>query len=76
MNTILTLVESGGLVAFAVVIWFELRLFRTGLTKAVSDIGQRQVAIMERQKVIADGIDEKLKPKLKEVSLELGINSH
>ena len=51
---IATIIESGGVVALAIVVWFELRGFRKDLVTVMKDINGSQQKVSEQQAVILE----------------------
>jgi hypothetical protein len=46
MDVVARLVDGGGAVALAVVIWWELRQFRKDMTAAVTSLAEKQAAVV------------------------------
>lgn len=57
MDIVAKIIESGGAVALAVVIWAELRLFRKAMVDAMTSMVEKQTQIIERQKVVMEHLD-------------------
>ncbi len=56
LSEFLKIIDAGGAVALAIVIWYELRLFRVSMTKALGDLALDQARISERTRVIEDRV--------------------
>lgn len=51
------LIESGGVVALAAIVWLELRGLRKDLVGILTKVNDRQHSILERQLVMMDRMD-------------------
>lgn len=56
LTEFLKVVDAGGAIVLAVVIWYELRLFRISMSKSLGDMAVDQARISERTRVIEDRV--------------------
>lgn len=71
MELVATILDGGGALALALVVWYELRAFRKAMVESVGNIRSKQDIILERQKTIADHVvdnDKQLQLKLLEAA--------
>jgi hypothetical protein len=53
-SNILTIIESGGVVALAVIVWFELRGLRKDIVSAITVVADKQGKVIEQQATLLE----------------------
>jgi len=49
VEEIIKIVDSGGVLALAILVWYELRAFRVAVVSTLSNISTKQALILQRQ---------------------------